>query len=273
MVEKYFRANRKLWDEFAKLHFQTENEEYNVKAFLQGETTLKPYELEEMGDVQGKTLLHLQCHFGLDTLSWAREGAIVTGIDFSGEAIKFAKFLTKEVDLKANFIQTNLYDLPDILSEQFDIIYTSIGVLCWLNDLKRWAEIIAHFLKPEGFFYIAESHPFSHVFDNEHKTELQLKYDYFHNPEPMEFIADGSYARDDVKIKPHIEYEWSHSLSEIINSLISAGLKIDFLHEYPFSPMNPYPFAEQGADGYYRLKNQKAEIPLFFTLKATKITR
>lgn len=272
MDKKYFEANRKLWDEFAKLHFHSENNEYNVKAFLEGKTTLKPYEIEEMGDVKDKTLLHLQCHFGLDTLSWAKRGAIVTGVDFSGEAIKFAKQIAKQVELEANFIQTNLYDLPAVLSEQFDIVYTSIGVLCWLNDLKKWAEIISQFLKPSGFFYIAESHPFSHVFDNEHETELTLKYDYFHNPEPMEFIADGSYARDDVKIKPHVEYEWSHSLSDILNSLISVGLKIEFLHEYPFSPMKSYPFAERGTNGYYRLKNQKAEVPLFFTLKATKTT-
>ena len=271
MDEKYFKANQKMWDEFAKEHFQIENEFYSVSAFLEGKSTLKQYELNEMGNVKGKKLLHLQCHFGLDTLSWEREGAIVTGIDFSGEAIRLAKILAERANLSGNFIQTNLYDSPKVLSEKFDIIYTSIGVLCWLNDLKKWAEIIAHFLKKEGFFYIADGHPFSKMFDNEHQEELQLKYNYFHSSEPMEFTAEGSYASDKPHMKPHKEYEWDHSLSDIINSLIQADLKINFFNEYPFAPFQIYPFSEQDSNGCYKLKNQKAEIPLFFTLKASKI--
>ncbi|MFX1574196.1 MAG: class I SAM-dependent methyltransferase [Promethearchaeota archaeon] len=271
MEEKYFKANQKLWDEFAKEHFQIENEFYSVKAFLEGKTSLRQFELKEIGNVKGKKLLHLQCHFGLDTLSWAREGAIVTGIDFSGEAIRLAKVLAGKTNLIGKFIQTNLYDLPKVLSEKFDIIYTSIGVLCWLNDLKKWAEIIAQFLKSGGFFYIAEGHPVSKMFDNEHPDELQLKYDYFHRSEPIEFIAEGSYASNKAHMNPHKEYEWDHSLSDIINSLIQAGLKIEFFNEYPFTTYKLYAFSEKGSDGYYRLKNQKAKIPLLFTLKASKL--
>jgi SAM-dependent methyltransferase len=269
--EKYFKENQKLWDEFAKKHFEIENEFYSVKEFLKGKTSLKQYELEEMGNVKGKKLLHLQCHFGLDTLSWAREGAIVTGIDFSGEAIRLAKKLAREANLTGDFIQTNLYDLPDVLSEKFDIVYTSIGVLCWLNDLTKWAEIIGEFLKSGGFFYIAESHPTSMMFDNDHQEELQLKYDYFHKSEPMEFIAEGSYASEGSYMHPHKEYEWEHSLSDIINSLIQAGLKIEFFNEYAFSSYKVYAFTERDSNGYYRLKNQKVEIPLLFTLKALKL--
>jgi len=269
--EKYFEANQKMWDEFAKEHFQIENEYYSVKAFLEGKTSLRQFELKEMGYVKGKKLLHLQCHFGLDTLSWAREGANVTGIDFSGEAIKLAKILASKANLTGNFIQTNLYDLPTALSEKFDIIYTSIGVLCWLNDLKKWAEIIAHFLKSGGFFYIAETHPTSMMFDNEHPEELQLKYDYFHNSEPIEFIAKGSYASNNSHMTPHKEYEWNHSLSDIINSLIQAGLKIEFFNEYPFTTYKSFTFTDNHSDGYYRLKNQRAEIPLIFTLKVSKV--
>ncbi|MHA2010117.1 MAG: methyltransferase domain-containing protein [Promethearchaeota archaeon] len=227
-----------------------------------------------MGNVKDKTLLHLQCHFGLDTLSWAREGAIVTGIDISSEGIRIAKLLAKQAKLKADFIESNLYDLPTVLSEKFDIVYTSIGVLCWLNDLKEWGNIITKFIKPGGFFYIAEIHPFSMVFDNETKDiqNLQLYYNYFHDAIPFEFVADGSYASDGSKIEPKKEYEWAHSISDIINSLIDAGLRIEFLNEYPYTVWKQFPFAERGPDGYYRLKNQKAEIPLLFTLKATKET-
>lgn len=273
MNKKYFDANKELWDEFARLHYETESEDYSVKSFLEGETTLKSYELKEMGNVKGKSLLHLQCHFGLDTLSWAREGALVTGIDISSEGIRLAKLLAKQTILEANFIESDLYDLPKILYEKFDIVYTSIGVLCWLNDLKKWGQIITHFLKPGGFFYIAEIHPFSMIFDNESKgiKELQVYYNYFHDPIPMEFFADGSYASDGFKIESKKEsYEWAHSMSDIINSLIEAGLRIEFLNEYPFTVWKQFPFAERGPDGLYHLKNQKAEIPLLFTLKAVK---
>ncbi len=172
MNKKYFDANKELWDEFAKIHYETESESYSVKSFLEGQSTLKSYELREMGNVKGKSLLHLQCHFGLDTLSWAREGAIVTGIDISSEGIRLAKLLAKRAKLEAQFIESNLYDSPKVLFKKFDIVYTSIGVLCWLNDLKEWGAIISHFLKPGGFFYIAEIHPFSMVFDNETKTAI-----------------------------------------------------------------------------------------------------
>jgi 2-polyprenyl-3-methyl-5-hydroxy-6-metoxy-1,4-benzoquinol methylase len=270
--KKYYEANKELWDEFAKLHYETESEDYSVKSFLDGQTTLKSYELKEMGNVKGKSLLHLQCHFGLDTLSWAREGAIVTGIDISSEGIRLAKLLAKQTKLEAYFIESNIYDLPKVLSEKFDIVYTSIGVLCWLNDLKEWGKIIAHFLKPGGFFYIAEIHPFSMIFDNETKDikDLQVYFNYFHDPKPMEFTADGSYASDEIKIESKKEYEWAHSMSDIINSLIEAGLRIEFLNEYPFITWKQFPFAEHGPDGFFRLKNQKAEIPLLFTLKAVK---
>ncbi|MFX1313014.1 MAG: class I SAM-dependent methyltransferase [Promethearchaeota archaeon] len=271
MNEKYFKANQKMWDEFAKEHFQLENDFYSVRAFLDGKTTLRQFEIEEMGNVKSKTLLHLQCHFGLDTLSWVREGAIVTGIDFSGEAIRLAKILAQKANLNGNFFQTNLYDLPKVLSEKFDIVYTSIGVLCWLNDLKKWAEIIAHFLKSGGFFYIADGHPVKNMFDNDHPEELQLKYDYFHRSEPIEFIAEGSYASGDSHMSPHKEYEWNHSVSDIINSLIQAGLKIEFFNEYPYSSYRIFTFSEKQSNGYYRLRNQKVEIPLFFTLKASKL--
>ncbi|MFX0041961.1 MAG: class I SAM-dependent methyltransferase [Candidatus Hodarchaeota archaeon] len=242
-----------------------------MKAFLEGKTSLRQFELQEMGDLKGKKLLHLQCHFGLDTLSWAREGAIVTGIDFSGEAIRLANLLASKANLSGNFIKTNLYDLPNVLSKKFDIVYTSIGVLCWLNDLKKWAEIISHFLKSEGFFYIADGHPVKNMFDNEHQKELKFKYDYFHKSEPIEFIAEGSYASDDSHMSPHKEYEWNHSVSDIINSLIQAGLKIEFFNEHPFTSYKLFAFSEKDSDGYYRLKNQKAEIPLLFTLKASKL--
>jgi len=173
--KKYYDANKELWDELARINYESESEDYSVKSFLEGQTTLRSFELKEMGNVKGKTLLHLQCHFGLDTLSWAREGAIVTGIDISSKAIRLAKLIVKQAQIKANFIESNLYDLPKVLSEKYDIVYTSIGVLCWINDLREWGKIIANFLKPGGFFYIAEGHPFSMVFDDQTKNVKDLR--------------------------------------------------------------------------------------------------
>jgi len=268
MHEDYFKANKNLWDEYARIHYESDN--YNVKEFLAGETTLKPYELKELKEIKGKTLLHLQCHFGLDTLSWAREGATVTGVDFSDVGIRIAKSLAKEVNLTANFICSNIYDLPDILHEKFDIVYTSIGVICWLPDLKRWAEIIANYLKPGGIFYFAEIHPYSMVFDEEHEKELTIKYDYFYKPEPLKFINEGgTYAVPDAEIHQE-NYEWQHPVSEILNALLQAGLQLEYFNEFPFTCYKAFPFAEKEKDSYYYLKNQKAEIPLLFTLKARK---
>jgi len=177
-MDDYTRTNLDHWNELVSLHAQSKF--YDLQSFKAGNSTLKPIEVEELGDVAGKSLLHLQCHFGLDTLSWARRGAQVTGADFSDQAIALAQSLSQELEIKANFVCSNLYDLPNVLSGEFDIVYTSYGVLCWLSDLGRWGKIIAHFLKPDGVFYIVEFHPFTHVFDNEdNATDLRVVYPYF----------------------------------------------------------------------------------------------
>ena len=267
-LEKYFEANQKMWDAFAKLHIDSET--YGTKEFLQGKTTLKSIELEELGNVRDKTLLHLQCHFGLDTLSWAREGAKVTGVDFSGEAIQLARELTKKTGMEARFIQSNIYDLPDILEEKFDIIFTSYGVHCWLHDLTRWAEIVAYYLKSGGIFYIAEFHPFMWVFDVDAPDDFRLKYTYFHDPEPEEFEVDGSYAGSDLKIDKCVDYEWAHSMGDVINSIIQSGLQIQFLHEFPKSCYQQFPFLKKREDGYWYYENSEIQLPLVYSIKATK---
>ena len=229
---------------------------------------LNPIELEEMGDVTGKSLLHLQCHFGMDTLSWARRGAKVTGVDFSDKAIDLARSLAKELGIAADFICSDIYKLSAVLDEKFDIVYTSAGVLCWLPDLKRWAEIISHFLKPGGFFYILEGHPFSGIFDDSpDATEPEVKYSYFHTPEPADWDPEGDYADPDAVVT-HGSYEWTHDMGDIINSLISSGLRIEFLHEFPVIPFKGLPFMEQDDNGFWRIKGDR--IPLIFSLKATK---
>jgi ubiquinone/menaquinone biosynthesis C-methylase UbiE len=269
MNEEFFDANLKRWNELVGIHYQSEL--YEVKEFLQGKNKLNSIELEELGPVKDQTMLHLQCHFGLDSLSWARMGAKVTGVDFAPEAIKVAKELNDHLSLDAKFVQANIYSLPEVLDGSYDIVFTSYGVLCWLPDIPRWAKIIAHFLKPGGIFYIAEFHPFSMIFDEDNMDELTVRYDYFQTKEPLKFESEFSYASDDAIIENKTTFEWNHTVSEIINSLIQAGLRIEFFNEHEVTCFKQFPFTEKGEDGYYRLINQKVSIPLVFSLKATKI--
>jgi 2-polyprenyl-3-methyl-5-hydroxy-6-metoxy-1,4-benzoquinol methylase len=158
-VDEALRKNRELWDAWTKIH--VDSAFYDVPSFRDGARPIRlaDYEREEVGTVEGRTLLHLQCHFGLDTLSWARLGATVTGMDFSEEAIAAARALAAELGIAATFIASDLYRLPEVLDEQFDIVYTSRGVLGWLPDIAAWGRVAAQFVRPGGFLYVTEIHP------------------------------------------------------------------------------------------------------------------
>ncbi len=262
-------ANRRHWDEIVPIH--VESQFYDVASFKEGQSKLKPVELEELGDVRGKSLLHLQCHFGLDTLSWAREGAIVTGVDFSGQAIDAARALAAETGIDARFVEADIYELPERLEEQFDIVFTSYGVLCWLPDIGRWSRVAAHFVRPGGTFYIVEFHPFAGVFDDAPEvTDLHVRYPYFPSGEPLRFEEDGTYADRSAKVEHRVKYDWPHTLGEVVTALIEAGLVIDFVHEFPFTTDVFCPFMEEKGDGSVRLKKHDGSVPLLFSIKATK---
>ena len=260
-------SNREMWDEWAMLHLDSEH--YDVDSFKKGKCSLYPVAVEEVGEVSGKSLLDLMCHFGKDTLSWARRGAKVTGVDFSENAIKIARSLTDELKLDAEFICCNLYELPQNLDRQYDIVYTSAGVLCWLPDLEEWGRVIAQFLKSGGFFYILEGHPFLNMLLDEDPNSVkpEILRSYFYTPEPEVYQSEGSYSGDKTS-KIHTGKEWTHSLGDIVNSLISAGLRIEFLHEYPYIFFKAMPYMKQDSEGSWRIPGDK--IPLIFTLKAMK---
>lgn len=261
--------NRTRWDELVPIHAGSSS--YAVDRFRAGGHSLHPIELEEMGDVSGKSLLHLQCHFGLDTLSWARLGATATGIDYSGEGIDLAKKLSQETGTPARFIQSNVYDLPDALDETFDIVFTSYGVLTWLPDITKWAEIVARYLKPGGTFYIVEGHPFIMVFETtETGDDVRVDYPYFQGTEPLVFDEPGTYADEQAEVKNTVAHEWNHPIGEIVTALINAGLRIDFLHEHDVIPWKPFRFLEEAGEGYYRLPDGYPSLPLLFSLKATR---
>ena len=265
MLDEQLQVNRTNWNERTPVHAASEF--YDVEGFKAGRMTLHDVERREVGDVSGKTLLHLQCHFGMDTMSWSRLGARATGVDLSDAAIELARSLCREVNLDTRFICSNVYDLPGVLDEQFDVVFTSYGVLCWLPDLDKWASVVASHLKTGGVFYIVDGHPAMNVFEESDAGELRVTYPYFHT----EFLWEGgepSYAGSGIIESP--VYEWHHSLGEIVTALIDAGLRIEFLHEFAFSTYRAYPMMTKGDDGYWRFPESNDSLPQLFSIRATK---
>jgi SAM-dependent methyltransferase len=269
-MKKYIESNRKRWDELADLHFKSKF--YDVENFRKGGISIYDLEINEVGKVKGKHLLHLQCHFGKDTLSWGRLGAKVTGVDFSEQAIQLAKQLSEEIGMEATFIHSDILELEKtaLEPESFDVVYTSHGSIYWLPDLEKWAQLIYTYLKPGGMFYIADSHPTGSIFDDESEEDLTPRFSYFYTKEPLEFDYNGSYAGEDIKIKNIKEYGWMHNLGYIVNNLIEAGLRIEFIHEYPFASWKQFPFLVEREDGWWDLPDIYPRIPLTFTIKAVK---
>lgn len=263
-VERALRANRKTWDEWTRLHQASSF--YDVPGFIEGKSSLRHVELAELGPVGGNKLLHLQCHFGLDTLSLARLGARVTGLDFSGEAVRVAQELADGLGIHARFIRSDVYDVPRELEGRFDVVYTSYGVLSWLHDLGAWASVIARCLKPGGFFYMVEFHPFAGMLDE--GTGRKLAHPYFHDPNPLRSTGAGSYAVPSAPDRYEC-YEWQHGLADVVNAIIKSGLRLDFLHEFPFSTYGCWPFLEQTGPERWRIRGLSGDLPLMFSLRAT----
>lgn len=262
-MKDYVSINRKWWNNVTPIHSQSTL--YNLEGFKKGKNHLEALELEEVGVVRGKTLLHLMCHFGMGTLDWARRGAIATGVDLSNDSIKLAQKLSDELKISANFICSDIYELPKVLNEKFDIIFTSYGVLCWLSDINKWAKTINQYLKKGGMFYIAEVHPFTNVLSYDFKTS----FNYFERGPNMD-DSEGTYTDWNAPIKG-ATYIWSYTISDVINALINEGLKIEYVHEFPYTMYDQFPgFMKKNKSGQYVLKDKKIQIPLLFSLKATK---
>ena len=275
----YFEANLARWDESVPIHAASAG--YDLAGFLRGEKTLYPVEMAEVGDVAGKSLLHLQCHFGMDTLNWARLGATVTGLDFSPAAIERACLLANEIGVtNATFVQANLYDAPDVIHGKFDIVYTGIGALCWLPDIRRWAQVVAALLKAGGFLYVYEGHPVLWALDNERvDDQLVLSEPYFETETPSEYVGEYTYV-DGPPLKNTRDYEWNHGLGEIVTALIDAGLRLEFLHEHREIAWKALPQLTSGeainpGSRYTRREAwqlppaQRDLCPLMYSLKAT----
>ena len=241
-----------------------------AKQFGVRRVILDKIELREIGDVRGKTLLHLQCHIGTDSLAWARRGAIVTGLDFSSESIACAEQLKQELGLEATFVHANVYDARLAIDEQFDTVYTSKGVLCWLRDLEEWGRIVAGFLKPGGTFYLMETHPILSSVEEESPGELSFKYNYFHRAEPTIWDDDDPDYADADYVPENASYEWTWTVGDIVNALLKAGLQLELLNEYEKLFFKLYPSMTTDDGRWYRLPKFSGKLPLLLTLRARK---
>lgn len=272
--ERELADNQRLWDAWTQIH--TTGSFYDVERFRDDpqDVRIDDWEREEVGDVAGRTLLHLQCHFGLDTLSWARLGAIVTGVDFSEPAVAFARDLCTRVGLDdvATFLASNVYDLPGPLSgTTYDVVYTSRGALNWLPDIGRWAEIAAGFVAPGGIFYVHEAHPVMWTVAEEQDTpnDLHLDFDYW-GGETLTFPVQGSYADPDADVDAEWEHGWNHSLGEVVTALAYHGLRIEMLDEKRMVSW-PVPWLREGEDGTFGFPSeQTGTLPLMYSLRARK---
>lgn len=260
--------NQARWNELVPAH--RDSTFYDLDSFLAGKRSVDDVSMGLLGDVAGKRLLHLQCHFGMDTLSLAREGAIVTGIDFSPAAIELARSLAGELGLDARFIEANIYDLPDMLDESFDIVFTSHGTINWLPDIEGWARVVANHLQPGGRFVFLDWHPLAWMLKQDDVTDFEFEFGYFNSGKIFEFSEDGSYADGAENLTHRDTREWHHQLGEIVNALISEGLDVESIGEYPMLAWQMLPFMEKGDDGWWRVPDEFPQFPLMLSVTATR---
>lgn len=261
--QSYFETNRKSWNNRVDAHIKSEF--YDQQGFLNGKTSLNPIELNLLGDIRGKSVLHLQCHFGQDSISLSRMGAKVTGVDLSDKAIEKAREIAEQTNSDTQFICCNVYDLDKHLDDSFDIVFSSYGTIGWLPDLDKWAAIVSRFLKPGGKFIYVEFHPVVWMFDDNFQT---VKYSYFNKGVILE-SESGSYAdKKDETI--HDFAMWNHGLSEVFGSLLRKGLTITQFDEFDYSPYDCFNGTEEIATNRFRIKTMKSNLPMVFSLVAEK---
>lgn len=259
----YIEINRQSWNKRTEVHLKSAF--YDLDNFLKGKSSLNDIELNLLGDIKGKSILHLQCHFGQDSISLGRLGADVTGVDLSDKSIDSAKQLAKQTNSNAKFICCNIYDLPEHLNQKFDIVFTTYGTIGWLPDLDKWAKIIFDFLKPGGKFVFAEFHPIVWMFDDHFE---KIGYNYF-NSGPISETQTGTYADRDAELTLS-GVSWNHGISEVLNSLINNGLEINSFDEYDYSPYNCFEKTVEFEPDKFRIKHLENKIPMVYSIGAAK---
>jgi SAM-dependent methyltransferase len=268
--EGWKAANRRNWEERAAIHLEDRTGFYRIDRVRAGEDVLGAIEAAEIGDVRGKRLLHLQCHFGLDTLCLARRGATATGVDFSSTAIAGARALAAELRLAAEFVEADVYDARAQLSGSFDMVYVTWGAICWLPDIAGWARVVASLLRPGGSLYLADAHP-SALAMEEIGGQIRPHYPWrVPADRPLLFEDAVTYTGDERKLTHTRSYEWIHPFSAVVNGILSAGLSLDFLNEHERLPWRLFPSMIAGEGGLFRMPSSGPSIPLSFSLRATR---
>ena len=275
MTIDYIAANRDNWNDRAELHAARDGTGYEVQRYVEQPGSLSDvvrFDMPLLGDIDGLRAVHLQCHIGTDTLSLARIGARVTGLDFSERAVAEARRLVAETGDVVDFVQADVRAAAEALPNgAFDLVYTGIGALCWLPSVREWAQVVAALLAPGGFLFIREGHPILWALDESLEDEPHLRFPYFEHEAPTEWDDDQSYVPTAQPVRASKTYEWNHSIGEIVTALIDAGLRIDCLVEHDSVPWEALPRQmEHRPGGEWALAERSGVMPLSYTLRATK---
>jgi SAM-dependent methyltransferase len=259
----YQAINRKLWNARTPVHVGSAM--YDVPGFIKNPSSLKEIETALLGDIRGKTALHLQCHFGMDTISLGQLGAHATGLDFSEAAIEQARQLARETGSEAVFVCADVYDAPRVLGRTFDLVFSSYGTIGWLPDLRAWGRVVADSLTPGGRFIFAEFHPFVWTFSNDFS---RVEYSYF-NRAPIVETREGTYADPHAAIGlPAVG--WNHPLQDVLGALLQAGLRLSRFEEYDYSPYDCFENTVETAPGRFMIKGMEGKLPMVYALEAIK---
>jgi SAM-dependent methyltransferase len=273
-MDDYRTINRASWDERAPAH--AASPDYDVDAFTADPAFISGvvrFDLSRLGDVSGLRGVHLQCHIGTDTISLARLGASMTGLDFSPPAIEQARALATKTGADATFAESDVYAAAEVLGrEAFDLVYTGIGALCWLPSVRRWADVVASLLRPGGRLFIRDGHPVLWAIDDERDDDLLVvRYPYFEREEPTVFSAGGTYVATDATFDHNVTYEWNHGIAEIVSALLDAGMLLTAITEHDSVPWEALPGRmEQIGGGEWRLADEPWRLPHSYTLQAVK---
>jgi SAM-dependent methyltransferase len=273
MDDESFAVNRAMWDERAPAH--ADSPDYAVSQFADPAylSDVVRFDRERLGDIQGLDLVHLQCHIGTDTVSLERLGAHVTGLDFSTASLTEARRIAGLAGAAATFVLASVYDAPDVLGrERFDVVYTGVGALCWLPDIRRWGRVVADLLRPGGRLHIREGHPVLWALAEARPDRLlALEYPYFEHADPNVWTDGGTYVETDATFSATTSHEWNHGLGEIVMSLLDAGLELTLLEEHDSVPWDALPGQmERVGEGEFRLADRPERLPHSYTLQAVR---
>jgi SAM-dependent methyltransferase len=273
-VTDYRDLNRANWDERAPAH--AASPDYAVRRFAADPTYLSEvvrFDLPRLGDVAGLRGVHLQCHIGTDTVSLHRLGARMTGLDFSGASLAEARALAERADAAVDFVQADVYDAAEVLAPGgFDLVYTGVGALCWLPDIRRWAQVVAALLRPGGRLFLREGHPMLWALDDARPDGLLVvDHPYFERPEPSVWDEPGTYVDTDASFRHNTTHEWNHGLGEVVTALLDAGLELTMLVEHDSAPWDALPGRQvKDAHGEWRLTDRPWRLAQTYTLQARR---